>query len=75
MKKLSGNLLKNFAVILSTSALLFASLLFSSSARAEQRPLLTLHVPEAVASGIAPLVGHVPASGTFQLGNLSATAE
>jgi len=32
---------------------------FASSAFAEPRPTMTSHVPEAVASGVAPLVGHV----------------
>ncbi len=39
------------------------TILFSatSMAQAERRPLLTSHVPDEVASGIAPLVGHLPA--------------
>jgi len=64
MKTLSaGNLLKHSALSLCA----FAVLLFASSAKAEQRPLSTLHVPEAVASGIAPLVGYVPGTERLSL--------
>jgi subtilase family serine protease len=63
MKKLSGILLKNSVLTLCASAIL----LLASSANAEQRPLLTLHVPEAVASGVAPLVGHVPSTERLSL--------
>ena len=32
----------------------------SATAQAEQRPTMTTHVPDAVSSGVAPLVGHLP---------------
>ena len=60
---LAGKFVKHSALTLCASTIL----LLASSAQAEQRPLLTLHVPETVASGIAPLVGHVPASERFSL--------
>ncbi len=34
-------------------------LFFTSAAQAEQHPVMTSHVPDAVASGVAPLVGHL----------------
>jgi subtilase family serine protease len=34
-------------------------LFFTAAAQAEQRPALTTHVPEAVSTGVAPLVGHL----------------
>lgn len=37
------------------------TLFFAVTALAEPRPTLTTHVPTAVTSGVAPLVGHVPA--------------
>jgi len=37
-------------------------ILFIAAARAEQRPIMTSHVPAAVASGVAPLVGHLPSA-------------
>jgi subtilase family serine protease len=43
-------------------ALCGAALFSAAAAHAEQRPALTAHVPDAVARGIAPLVGHVPSS-------------
>jgi xanthomonalisin len=43
------------------TALCAASLVFiAAAAQAEQRPIMTTHVPHAVATGVAPLVGHVP---------------
>jgi subtilase family serine protease len=50
------------ALALSGSALFLAT-----AAHAEQRPVLTAHVPEAVASGVAPLVGHLPSSQRLSL--------
>jgi subtilase family serine protease len=35
-------------------------LFFTAAAQAEQHPVLTSHVPEAVSSGVAPFVGHLP---------------
>jgi subtilase family serine protease len=43
------------------AVLAFSSLL-ASTVVAEQRPLATPHVPAAVSSGVAPLVGRVPAT-------------
>jgi subtilase family serine protease len=40
---------------------LFALVLAAASAQA-QRPTLTSHVPDEVSSGVAPLVGHLPAT-------------
>lgn len=40
------------------TAIFFAA----AAAQAEQRPALATHVPQAVASRVAPLVGHVPSS-------------
>jgi subtilase family serine protease len=37
------------------------------TAQAEQRPTLTTHVPEAVSSGIAPLIGHLPSTQRLSL--------
>jgi subtilase family serine protease len=42
---------------------LFLFVVFAAAgAQAEQHPLLTTHVPEAVLSGVAPLVGRVPSA-------------
>jgi subtilase family serine protease len=38
------------------------TILFAAAAQAGQRPTLTTHVPEAVSSGVAPLVGHLPST-------------
>jgi subtilase family serine protease len=48
---------------------LCASSLFLSAAtaQAEPRPAMTTHVPEAVASGVAPLVGHLPGTQRLSL--------
>ena len=42
-------------------------LFFAAAAQAEQHPTMTSHVPEAVASGVAPLVGHIPSSQRLSL--------
>jgi subtilase family serine protease len=51
------------------TSLLFAFTLFLSAtaSQAEQRPTMTSHVPEAVSSGLAPLVGHVPGTQRLSL--------
>jgi subtilase family serine protease len=51
------------------SAALCASVLFfaTTTARAEQRSPLTTHVPEAVSSGVAPLVGQLPSTQRLSL--------
>ena len=41
-------------------ALYACNFLFTAAAQAEPRPTLTRHVPEAVSTGRAPLVGHLP---------------
>jgi subtilase family serine protease len=46
---------------------LSALLTASAVAQAERRPIMTSHVPEEVASGVAPLVGHLPASRRISL--------
>ena len=38
----------------------FTLVFLAATAQAEQRPTMTSHVPDAVASGVAPLVGHLP---------------
>ena len=38
-----------------------------SQAQSERRPMLTSHVPHEVASGVAPLVGHLPAQQRISL--------
>jgi subtilase family serine protease len=43
------------------------SLIFIAAAQAEQHPTLTSHVPAVVASGVAPLVGHVPSAQRLSL--------
>src|SRR5271156_3641640 len=58
MKKISAVTLQQLAAGLCTSALFFAA----ATAQAEQRPTMTSHVPIAVASGVAPLVGHLPST-------------
>lgn len=58
MKKVSPiTILRWFTVALCCSAFFLAA-----AVQAEQRPTMTSHVPEAVVSGVAPLVGHVPSS-------------
>ena len=38
-----------------------------SQAQSERRPMLTSHVPHEVASGVAPIVGHLPAQQRISL--------
>lgn len=60
MKKISALPLQRFALALSFS---FSVLFFlAGSSRAEQRLALTSHVPAGVSSGIAPMIGQVPAT-------------
>jgi len=54
MKRTSISTLQRLAAVLSASTLFFAA----TTLQAEQRP--TSHVPEAVSSGLAPLVGRLP---------------
>jgi flagellar basal body-associated protein FliL len=63
MKKISVATLQRLAAVLCASALFFAQ----SQPKAEQRPTLTSHVPEAVSSGVAPLVGHLPSAQRLSL--------
>jgi subtilase family serine protease len=42
-----------------TVTLSISILFFTVAAQAEQHPVLMIHVPEAVSSGVAPLVGHL----------------
>src|ERR1700683_2277934 len=64
MEKISALVnLKQLAAILFTSTLLFAA----AAAQAEQRPIMTTHVPQAVSSGVAPLIAHVPGTQRFSL--------
>ena len=64
MKKTSPVLnLQRLAVSLCAATLLLAA----TFSQAEQRPPITTHVPAAVSSGVAPLVGHVPSSQRMSL--------
>lgn len=49
------------------AALCGSALFFVGAAQAEQRPLITSHVPEAVSTGVAPLVGHITSSQRLSL--------
>jgi subtilase family serine protease len=51
----------------STITLFAFAFLFATVALAEPQPLLTTHVPTAVSSGVAPLVGHVPGAQRLSL--------
>jgi subtilase family serine protease len=62
MKTTSATLLR-LAAALCASALFFVAV----TTQAEQRPTLTTHVPEAVSSRVAPLVGHLPSSQRLSL--------
>jgi subtilase family serine protease len=50
-----------------TALCAFALLCVGATARAQQRPIVTNHVPEVVASGVAPLVGHLSNSQRLSL--------
>src|SRR5580704_1077587 len=64
MKKLSAVLtLRRLATALCASSLLF----FVATAQAEPRPTMTTHVPQAVSSGVAALVGHLPGAQRLSL--------
>ncbi|HZW95524.1 MAG TPA: S53 family peptidase [Candidatus Eremiobacteraceae bacterium] len=54
---------QRLAASLCASILLFAA----ATAQAEQRPTFTTHVPEAVARGVAPLIGHLPSEQRLSL--------
>ena len=62
MKKISVATLPQLAAVLCASTLCFAA-----AAQAEQRPAMTTHVSDAVSSGIAPLVGHLPSAQRLSL--------
>ena len=62
MKTISATL-QRLAAVSCASALFFVAV----TAKAEQRPTLTSHVPEAVSSGVAPLVGHLPSAQRLSL--------
>ena len=61
--KTTSATLQRLAAALCASALLFVA----ATAQAEQRPTMTSHVPEAVSSGVAPLVGHIPSTQRLSL--------
>jgi subtilase family serine protease len=63
MKTKSGRTTLRLAGLLLSSSLFF----ISGIAQAEQRPTMTSHVPEVVASGLAPLVGHLPSTQRLSL--------
>jgi subtilase family serine protease len=55
--------MRKFPVVASSKWLVAActfTLLFAAATAQAERPALTTHVPEAVSSGTAPLVGHLP---------------
>jgi subtilase family serine protease len=62
MKKISIVTLRRLAAVLGAM-----TLFFTVTANAEQRPTLTTHVPDAVSSGAAPLVGHLPSAQRLSL--------
>lgn len=52
---------------LAASSCAFILLFAAATAQAEQRPTLTIHVPAAVSSGVAPWVGHLPSEQRLSL--------
>lgn len=56
MKRTSISTLQRLVAVLCASTLFLAA----ATVQAEQRPTMTSHVPEAVSSGLAPLVGRLP---------------
>jgi subtilase family serine protease len=63
MKPILGISSRRLAAALCTLTLFFAA----ATALAEQRSTMTSHVPDAVASGVAPLVGHLPGAQRLSL--------
>jgi subtilase family serine protease len=63
MKVLAISTFQRLAVTSCASILLFVS----ATAQAEQRPTMTTHVPEALSTGLAPLVGHLPSTQRLSL--------
>jgi subtilase family serine protease len=64
MKKISAiTRLRQLATALCAASLIFVA----AAAQAEPRSLMTNHVPQAVASGVAPLVAHVPGTQRLSL--------
>jgi subtilase family serine protease len=63
MKKTGVLRLSLFSLVLSVTVVF----LLVFTATAEQSPTLTSHIPEAVASGVAPLVGHLPSTQRLSL--------
>jgi subtilase family serine protease len=61
--KATSATLPRLAAALCASALFFAA----ATAQAEPRPTMTNHVPAAVSSGVAPLVGHLPSNQLLSL--------
>jgi subtilase family serine protease len=66
MLKVFASVLGRYRSVLATVGL-FSLISTASTARAEQRTIPTLHVPEAVSTGVAPLVGRVPATQRLSL--------
>jgi subtilase family serine protease len=62
MKKILSVTLPRLAAILCVF-----TVFFTVAAQAEQHPIMTSHVPAAVASGVAPLVGHLPSAQRLSL--------
>jgi subtilase family serine protease len=63
VKKASHSRLQFLAAALCASTFFFAA----AAAQADPRPAMTTHVPEAVTSGVAPLVGHLPGTQRLSL--------
>jgi subtilase family serine protease len=63
MKSIPATILQRLAAVLCASTLFFVV----ATAQAEQRPTMTSHVPEAVSTGVAPLVGHLPGAQRMSL--------
>jgi len=63
MKTIPGIILQRLAAVLCAFTLFF----MAATAQAEQRPTMTSHVPAAVSSGVAPLVGHLPGAQRLSL--------
>jgi subtilase family serine protease len=62
MQKISAVALRWLAAVLCAFILFFAAM-----AQAEQRPTLTTHIPQAVSTGVAPLVGNLPSEQRLSL--------
>ena len=53
--------------VVALCASILLTFILAAAAQAEQRPVMTSHVPDAVSSGVAPFVGRVPGSQRMSL--------